>query len=64
MFTWIIAAAIPVALVVAAQTFYIVDEKNQVIVTQVGQYLHSARRSWIIVRQTWRARCRFRIRSA
>jgi modulator of FtsH protease HflC len=43
MFTWIIAAAIPVALVVAAQTFYIVDEKNQVIVTQVGQYLHSAR---------------------
>ncbi len=43
MFTWIIAVAIPVALVVAAQTFYIIDEKNQVIVTQVGQYLHSVR---------------------
>jgi modulator of FtsH protease HflC len=43
MLTWLVAASIPVALLVAAQTFYIVDEKNQVIVTQVGQYLQSVR---------------------
>ncbi len=43
MFTWLVAAAIPVALFVAAQTFYVVDERNQVIVTQVGKYLHSVR---------------------
>jgi membrane protease subunit HflC len=39
MFNLLLAAAVPIALVVALQTFYVVDEKNQVIVTQVGQYL-------------------------
>jgi modulator of FtsH protease HflC len=43
MFTWLALAAIPVAVLVVAQTFYIVDERNQVIVTQVGQYRHSVR---------------------
>jgi modulator of FtsH protease HflC len=43
MFTWLVAAAIPVALFVAVQTFYVVDERNQVIVTQVGQYLQTVR---------------------
>jgi membrane protease subunit HflC len=43
MLMWLLAAVIPIALFVAAQTFYVVDEKNQVIVTQVGQYLYSIR---------------------
>jgi membrane protease subunit HflC len=43
MYKWLLAAAIPIALFVAAQTFYVVDEKNQVIVTQVGRYLYSVR---------------------
>src|SRR5215207_7094948 len=34
---------IPIAAVVVSQMFFIVDEKNQVIVTQVGQYLYSVR---------------------
>ena len=42
MFTWLVAA-VPIALFVAAQTFYIVDEKNQVILTQVGRYLRTVR---------------------
>jgi membrane protease subunit HflC len=32
---------VPLALVVASQAFYIVDERDQVIVTQLGQYLYS-----------------------
>jgi modulator of FtsH protease HflC len=32
---------VPLVLVVASQAFYVVDERNQVIVTQVGQYLYS-----------------------
>ncbi len=34
---------VPLALVAASQTFYIVDEREQVIVTQLGQYLYSVR---------------------
>jgi membrane protease subunit HflC len=34
---------VPIALFVLSQTVYIVDEKDQVIVTQVGQYLYSVR---------------------
>ncbi len=43
MFTWLVVATIPVALLLVMQTFYVVDEKNQAIVTQVGRYLHTAR---------------------
>jgi membrane protease subunit HflC len=32
---------VPLALVAASQAFYVVDERNQVIVTQLGQYLYS-----------------------
>src|SRR5687768_9311336 len=34
---------VPLALVAASQAFYIVDEREQVIVTQLGQYLYSVR---------------------
>ena len=43
MFTWLVAAAVPVAMFVAAQIFYVVDEKDQVIVTQVGRYVQTVR---------------------
>jgi membrane protease subunit HflC len=32
---------VPLALVVASQAFYVVDERSQVIITQLGQYLYS-----------------------
>ena len=32
---------VPLALVVGSQAFYVVDERDQVIVTQLGQYLYS-----------------------
>ena len=32
---------VPLALVVGSQAFYVVDERNQVIITQLGQYLYS-----------------------
>ena len=34
---------LPIALFLVSQTLYIVDERDQVIVTQVGQYLYSVR---------------------
>ena len=34
---------VPLALVAASQAFYIVDEREQVIVTQLGQYLYQIR---------------------
>lgn len=43
-------ALIPVALVLASQTFYIVDEREQAIVTQVGQYLTSVRQPGLYVK--------------
>ncbi len=43
MLKWFGLLLIPIALVVVSQLFFIVDEKNQVIVTQVGQYLYSVR---------------------
>jgi len=41
---------IPIVALVVAQMFYIVDEKNQVIVTQIGQYLYSVRDPGIYVK--------------
>jgi membrane protease subunit HflC len=41
---------IPIALVVVSQMFFIVDEKNQVIVTQLGQYLYSVRDPGVYVK--------------
>jgi modulator of FtsH protease HflC len=41
---------IPLVLIVASQTFYIVDEKDQAIVTQVGQYLYSRTQPGIYVK--------------
>jgi membrane protease subunit HflC len=32
---------VPLALVIASQAFYVVDERDQVIVTQLGEYLYS-----------------------
>jgi modulator of FtsH protease HflC len=49
MFKWLGLALIPIA-VVSVQTFYTVDEKNQAIVTQVGQYLYSVREPGIYVK--------------
>jgi membrane protease subunit HflC len=43
MLKWLGLIAIPIILIVGSQMFFIVDEKNQVIVTQVGQYLYSVR---------------------
>jgi membrane protease subunit HflC len=43
MFKWLGLALIPIAAIVIFQSFYTVDEKNQAIVTQVGQYLYSVR---------------------
>ena len=43
MLKWFGLLLIPIVLVVISQMFFIVDEKDQVIVTQVGQYLYSVR---------------------
>jgi membrane protease subunit HflC len=50
MFTWLGLALIPIAAIVIVQSFYTVDEKNQAIVTQVGQYVHSVREPGIYVK--------------
>jgi modulator of FtsH protease HflC len=42
MLKWIGLALIPIAFVVVTQAFFIVDEKDQVIVTRVGQYQYTA----------------------
>ena len=43
MSIWLVAAALPFAVMVIFHTFYVVDEKNQAIVTQLGRYLHTVR---------------------
>jgi membrane protease subunit HflC len=50
MLQWLALALIPITLVIASQTFYTVDEKNQAIVTQVGQFLYSTRDPGIYVK--------------
>jgi modulator of FtsH protease HflC len=50
MLKWLGLILIPVVLVVGSQLFFIVDEKNQVIVTQVGQYLYSVREPGIYIK--------------
>jgi modulator of FtsH protease HflC len=50
MFKLIGLILIPVAAVLISQLFFIVDEKNQVIVTQVGQYLYSVREPGIYLK--------------
>jgi membrane protease subunit HflC len=50
MFRLLGLVVIAVAAIVGAQMFYIVDEKNQVIVTQVGQYLYSVREPGIYLK--------------
>jgi modulator of FtsH protease HflC len=50
MLKWLGLLLIPIALVVGSQLFYIVDEKNQVIVTQLGQYLYSVRQPGIYLK--------------
>lgn len=41
LFGRIMLVLVPLALIVASQAFYIVDERDQVIVTQLGEYLYS-----------------------
>lgn len=41
MFKWLALGVVPLVLLLVSQVFYIVDERDQVIVTQVGQYLYS-----------------------
>ena len=41
LFGRIMLVLVPLALVVASQALYIVDERDQVIVTQLGEYLYS-----------------------
>jgi membrane protease subunit HflC len=51
--TWFGKAALvllPILVFVLSQTFYIVDERDQVIVTQVGQYLYSVRDPGVYVK--------------
>jgi membrane protease subunit HflC len=50
MSKWLGLALIPIAVVVVLQTFFTVDEKNQAIVTQVGQYLYSVREPGIYIK--------------
>jgi membrane protease subunit HflC len=50
MSKWLGLGLIPIAVVVVLQTFYTVDEKNQAIVTQVGQYLYSVREPGVYVK--------------
>jgi membrane protease subunit HflC len=50
MIKWIALILVPVVALVASQMFFIVDEKNQVIVTQVGQYLYSVREPGIYLK--------------
>lgn len=50
MFKLIGLILIPIAAVLISQLFFIVDEKNQVIVTQVGQYLYSVRQPGIYLK--------------
>jgi modulator of FtsH protease HflC len=50
MLMWIGLAVVSAVVVVASQSFYTVDEKNQAIVTQVGQFLYSTRNPGIYVK--------------
>lgn len=50
MFNWLGLALIPVAAIVVVQSFYTVDEKDQAIVTQVGQYLYSVREPGVYIK--------------